>query len=560
MIAIHLHALSVTYIAKPIFTDLSWEIHDDRCVGLVGPNGAGKSTLLRVIAGDLVADGGSVMRSSGLTVGYLRQEPGLTSGRTVWQEALTASTELAELEQQLEACERRLADPAVYGNENTLAKVLEEQTRLLHQFEALGGLNYHGRVRSALARVGFATDLELNLLTDTLSGGQRKLLGLAKLLVVQPKLLLLDEPDNHLDMAGKALLESVIRDYKGGVVIVSHDRYLLDMVADEIADLEDGRITVYPGNYSEFAFEKQTRLLRQQQMFQAQQKEITRLEQAAKRLLIWGRTYDNEKLIKRGKSIEKRIERIDRIDKPVLERKRMGLELSGWRGSNKVLEIKNLDKIFPTESGDENIVLAGVEMLLWHGERAGLVGPNGAGKSVLFRLLLGQDEPSGGEIAIGPSVRVGYYAQQHETLDYDRTLIETIRHAAPMTESSAVSFLGKFLFTYEQARSAVRTLSGGERSRLQMALLMLSNANFLLLDEPTNNLDIASVEVLEDVLSDFEGTVLVISHDRYFLDRVVGRIAELEDGRLTDYIGGYSDYQDAKREKARRKVQTRKRN
>jgi ATP-binding cassette, subfamily F, member 3 len=555
MIAIHLHALSVTYIAKPIFTDLSWEIHDDRCVGLVGPNGAGKSTLLRVIAGDLIADGGSVMRSSGLTVGYLRQEPALTPGITVWQEALTASTELAELEKQLEARERRLADPAVYGDEDALARVLEEQTRLLHHFEELGGLNYEGRVRSALARVGFATEIELNLLTDTLSGGQRKLLGLAKLLVRQPKLLLLDEPDNHLDMAGKALLESVIRDYKGGVVIVSHDRYLLDVVADEIAELEDGRITTYPGNYSEFVFEKQTRLLRQQQMFQAQQKEITRLEQAAKRLLIWGRTYDNEKLIKRGKAIEKRIERIDRIDRPVLERKRMGLELSGWRGSNKVLEIKNLDKVFPTENGDETIVLAGVEMLLWHGERAGLVGPNGAGKSVLFRLLLGQDEPSGGEIVIGPSVRVGYYAQQHETLDYDRTLIETIRHAAPMTESSAVSFLGKFLFTYEQARSAVRTLSGGERSRLQMALLMLSNANFLLLDEPTNNLDIASVEVLEDVLSDFEGTVLVISHDRYFLDRVVGRIAELEDGALTDYIGGYSDYQEARQEKARRKLQ-----
>ncbi|MBX3001496.1 MAG: ABC-F family ATP-binding cassette domain-containing protein [Caldilineaceae bacterium] len=559
MIAIHLHALGVTYIAKPIFTNLSWEIHDDRCVGLVGPNGAGKSTLLRVIAGDLIADGGSVMRSSGLTVGYLRQEPALTAGITVWEEALTASTELSDLEKQLEACERRLADPAVYGNAEALAQVLEQQARLLHGFEELGGLNYQGRVRSALACVGFATELELNLLTDTLSGGQRKLLGLAKLLVRQPKLMLLDEPDNHLDMAGKALLEEVIRGYKGGVVIVSHDRYLLDVVADEIAELEDGRITVYPGNYSEFAFEKQARLLRQQQMFQAQQKEITRLEQAAKRLLIWGRTYDNEKLIKRGKAIQKRIERIDRIDKPVLERKRMGLELSGWRGSNKVLEIKDLDKVFPTENGDENIVLAGVEMLLWHGERAGLVGANGAGKSVLFRLLLGQDEPSSGEIVIGPSVRVGYYAQQHETLDYDRTLIETIRHAAPMTESSAVSFLGKFLFTYEQARSPVRTLSGGERSRLQMALLMLSNANFLLLDEPTNNLDIASVEVLEDVLSDFEGTVLVISHDRYFLDRVVGRIAELEDGALTQYIGGYSDYQEAKRENARRKLQVRKR-
>jgi ATP-binding cassette subfamily F protein 3 len=224
----------------------------------------------------------------------------------------------------------------------------------------------------------------------------------------------------------------------------------------------------------------------------------------------------------------------------------MALALSGWRGSNKVLEIKDLDKTFPRPDGDETIVLAGLDLLLWHGERVGLVGANGAGKSVLFRLILGEDEPSGGEIVIGPSVRVGYYAQRHETLDYDRTLIETIRYAAPMTESSAVSFLGKFIFTYEQARSQVRTLSGGERSRLQMALLMLSNANFLLLDEPTNNLDIPSVEVLEDVLGEFEGTVLVISHDRYFLDRVVDRIVELEDGALTEYTGGYSDYQGEK--------------
>jgi ATP-binding cassette subfamily F protein 3 len=546
MIAIHLHAASVTYIAKPIFSDLSWEIHDDRCVGLVGPNGAGKSTLLRLLAGELSPDSGTMVRSSGLTIGYLQQEPQLAPGRTVWAEALTASAALAEIEGLLALCEEQLADPNVFGDEARLARVLDEQARLLHRFEEMGGLNYEGRVRSALAHVGFKTEDELQLLTDTLSGGERKLLGLAKLLVVQPGLLLLDEPDNHLDMAGKALLEGVIRAYKGGVVIVSHDRYLLDVVADEMAELEDGRITIYPGNYSEYAFEKQARLLRQQQLFQAQQKEITRLEQAAKRLLIWGRTYDNEKLIKRGKAIEKRIERIERIDKPVLERKRMALALSGWRGSNKVLEIKDLDKTFPRPDGDETIVLAGLDLLLWHGERVGLVGANGAGKSVLFRLILGEDEPSGGEIVIGPSVRVGYYAQRHETLDYDRTLIETIRYAAPMTESSAVSFLGKFIFTYEQARSQVRTLSGGERSRLQMALLMLSNANFLLLDEPTNNLDIPSVEVLEDVLGEFEGTVLVISHDRYFLDRVVDRIVELEDGALTEYTGGYSDYQGEK--------------
>jgi ATP-binding cassette subfamily F protein 3 len=372
-------------------------------------------------------------------------------------------------------------------------------------------------------------------------------LGLAKLFVIQPDLLLLDEPDNHLDLAGKTFLEELIRTYKGGVVIVSHDRYLLDVVADEIAELEDGRITLYPGNYSEYAFEKQSRLLRQQQLFQAQQKEIDRLEQAAHRLLIWGRTYDNEKLIKRGRSIQKRLERMDRIEKPVLERRRMQLELNGWRGSNKVLNIQNLDKVF--ESGDgagETIVLAGLDLLIWHGERVGLVGPNGAGKSVLFRLILGEDRPSGGAISIGPSVRIGYYDQEHQTLTYGATLLETVRNAAPMSESTAVSFLTKFLFTYEQIRSKVSTLSGGERSRLQMALLTLTGANFLLLDEPTNNLDIASTEVLEETLETFEGAILVISHDRYFLDRVVDRIVDLEDGALSDYTGGYSDYQAAK--------------
>ena len=552
MIAVHLDAVSVTYVAKPIFRDLSWEIHDNRCVGLVGPNGAGKSTLLRVLAGEVRSDTGFVVRKSGLTVGYLRQEPDLTPGCTVWEEALTASADLAAVDAALHRCEQRLADPLVYTDEAALAHALEEQARLVQRYTELGGPGYEGRVRATLHRLGFQTPADLALLTDTLSGGQKKLLGLAKLFVIQPDLLLLDEPDNHLDLAGKAFLEDLIRSYKGGVVIVSHDRYLLDVVADEIADLEDGRITVYPGNYSEFAFEKQARLLRQQQLFQAQQKEIDRLEQAAHRLLIWGRTYDNEKLIKRGKAIQKRIERIDKIDKPVLERRRMQLELSGWRGSNKVLNIQNLDKVFGPgadageDSGGETIVLAGLDLLIWHGERVGLVGPNGAGKSVLFRLILGTETPSGGTIAIGPSVRIGYYDQEHQTLNYNATLLDTVRSAAQMSESTAVSFLTKFLFTYEQIRSKVSPLSGGERSRLQMALLTLTGANFLLLDEPTNNLDIASTEVLEETLETFEGTILVISHDRYFLDRVVDRIVDLEDGALTDYPGNYSDYQAAK--------------
>ena len=428
-----------------------------------------------------------------------------------------------------------------------MAQVLEQQTRLLEKYTQLGGPSYDKRVRAVLQSVGFTTEADLHLPVATLSGGQKKLLGLAKLLITQPDVLLLDEPDNHLDLAGKALLEQLINAHQGATIIVSHDRYLLDLVVDEIVELEDGRLTHYLGDYSEYVFEKHMNQLRQQQLFQAQQKEINRLEEAATRLLTWGRLYDNNKFIRRGKNILKRLDRIDRIDQPRMERRRMELALGGWRGSNKVLEIADLDKIFPANGGDEEkLVLAGLNLLIWHGERVGLVGPNGAGKSVLFRLILGQDTPSGGKIVTGPSVEIGYYAQEHETLDYKRSLIDTVRQAEKLSESQTVSFLGKFLFNYEKARGPVSDLSGGERSRLQMALLMLTKANCLLLDEPTNNLDIASAEVLEDALADFEGTVFVISHDRYFLDRVVDRIVELVDGQLVEYVGGYSDYLEAK--------------
>ena len=419
MIAVQLDAVSVTYVAEPVFADLSWEIHDDRCVGLVGPNGAGKSTLLRLIAGELFSDSGFLNLKPKMTIGYLPQEPNFDPLRTVWTEALTASDELLSINAALDRCERRMADPAVYGDEAALAAALDEQAQLLSRYAALGGPAYEGRVRSTLTGLGFTPEQDFALVTAALSGGQKKLLGLAKLLIMEPDLLLLDEPDNHLDFEGKARLEQLIDGYRGGVVIISHDRYLLDVVAGEIAELEDGRITLYPGNYSEYVFEKQNRLLRQQQLFQAQQKEIDRLEQAAKRLLIWGRTYDNEKLIKRGKNIERRLERMERIEKPVLERRRMQLELSGWRGSNKVLAITELDKVFApavaaeqSRTADENIVLAGVNLLIWRGERVGLVGPNGAGKSVLFNLILGNLAPSGGKIVIGPSVKIGYYARR----------------------------------------------------------------------------------------------------------------------------------------------------
>ncbi len=545
MIAVNLDRVSVTYISPPVFSDLSWEIHDDRCVGLIGANGCGKSTLLRLIAGELASDTGFVVRRKGLTIGYLPQEPRLPPGRTVWQVALSASTEMARVEAELAEVEARLGDPAVYGDERMLARTLERQARLLDEYAELGGPGYEGRVRATLRSLGFDDD-DMALPVEALSGGQKKLLGLAALVVTRPTLLLLDEPDNHLDLAGKAMLEQLIGSYEGGVVIVSHDRYLLDLVVDEIVEMEDGRLTHYPGSYSEYAFEKQLRLQRQLELYQSQQKEITRLEQAAKRLITWGRVYDNPKFSRRGQNILNRLERMERIDQPVTERRSMALELKGWRGSNKVLEVAGLCKSYPAAGGVDHSVLSGVDLLLWHGERVGVVGPNGAGKSVLFRLITGQEAPSSGEVRLGPSVKAGYYAQEHETLNYRQTLIDTIRQAAPLTEDGAVRFLTRFLFSYEQCRGLVGSLSGGERSRLQLALLMLSGANLLLLDEPTNNLDIASAEVLEAALQDFEGTVLVISHDRYFLDRVVGRIVELDAGKAREYTGGYSDYEIAR--------------
>jgi len=418
------------------------------------------------------------------------------------------------------------------------------------EFERLDGYRYESRAREALSTLGL-DEADFDLPVGALSGGQKKMVGLAKLLVRGCDLLLLDEPDNHLDLRGKAYLERFIADFAGTVVIVSHDRYLLDETVRLVAEVENGRLAVYPGNYSAYAVEKQLRLLRQQQRYEAQQKEIARIEAAIARFELWAGMVVDERHARQARSRKKMLARMDRVEKPVLERRRMGLELNGWRGSRKVLEINDLDKVFAPVSGEgeAQIILAGLNLLIWHGERVGLLGSNGAGKSVLMRCILGQEELSGGVIKIGPSVRVGTYAQEHETLDLDKTLVDEVRQVKPMYEGQVVRILGRFLFPYEVVRKRVRDLSGGERSRLQLAKLMLSEANFLLLDEPTNNLDLLSREVLENALDEFEGTLLVISHDRYFLDRVVDRIVELEDGALLEYPGDYTYYA---REKARR--------
>ncbi len=535
MISIAISNATLVLGAKTIFRHLNWEIQHDQRIGLIGPNGAGKSSLLKMIIGEYAPEpGGNVIRARGVTVGCLSQQPELDPRQTAFDSALAGNPRYVEAHAELLQVESRLGEPAVYENPKALEKALALQETLLEQYAAFGGDSYPQRVRDLLLGLGLPeSDLQKPL--GLLSGGQKKLVGLARLLLLRPPVLMLDEPDNHLDLPGKAYLERLIQDYPGAVVIISHDRYLLDAVVTHIAEIEDGSLTTFVGNYTDYIIDKEQRLARQEELFQIQQRAIRRMEMALKRYQVWVQVSD--KFASRVRSMQTRLEKVDRLDRPNLDRKRMGLELNGWRGSNKVLELRGVSKAF-----GQRVILDGVAEILWHGERVGVVGPNGSGKSVLLRLILGQEQPDGGEIILGPSVKIGYYAQEHETLDFDETVLDTVRMAGNMSEPNAVSFLLRYLFTYQQSQQRVGDLSGGERSRLQLALLVLSGANFLLLDEPTNNLDIASAEVLENALADFNGTVLVISHDRYFLDRTVERILTIENGQLVGHLGGYSDY------------------
>src|SRR6266540_4028999 len=528
MIIADINNIARVHGGRTIFSGVSWTIQDGEKIGLVGPNGIGKSTLLRTLAGLEQPDAGAVTLRRGVRAAYLPQEYSGEPGRAVLDELLAARADLAEIEARIAAAEARMGDPAVAADMHALEQVLAEHEQLLIQFDQLGGPRLHSRAESLLREIDLE-EQQWRQPMELLSGGQRKLVGLARCLLAEPDLLLLDEPDNHLDLARKSMLERIIREFAGTVVIISHDRYLLDETVSQIVEIEPAasvmaRIKQWEGNYSAYVTQKELALIRQQQDYSSQQKEIERLEAAIVRFKVWLAISLDKRHKTQIENKQRMLERMDKVERPVLERRKMALQFRPHaRGGAKAIELRHVDKAF----GDKIILLDAIGTIM-NGERVGIVGPNGAGKSVLLRMILGLLAPdpssNSGQAAdaiwVGPSMQLGYYAQQHETLDK----------------------LGRFLIPYAAASQPIAKLSGGEKSRVQLARLMLTGANCLLLDEPTNNLDIASAEVLEQALEEFAGTVVVVSHDRYFLDRVVDRIFELHEGELRVYEGGYSYY------------------
>jgi ATP-binding cassette subfamily F protein 3 len=525
---------------RTILADLSWTIEDRARIGLIGPNGSGKSTLLRTIAGLEPPEGGLVTRPRDLRIAYLEQEQA-PSDVPVMAALLAARPDLARIERDLAAVGARLADPEVAADMGTLTEALEVHERLLHAFEQAGGPRLRNRAEGLLRELGIPRD-HWDMPLAALSGGQRKLAGLAACLIGDPDLLLLDEPDNHLDLVRKETLERLLAEFDGAVVIVSHDRYLLDDTVERIAELEPtaggARLILWQGNYSAYVAQKEIALRRQQQDYSSQQKEIARLEAAVKRFELWARLVVDERHIKQARNKQRQIDRLEKVERPVLERRRMALSFRPRiRGGAIAIRLEHAQLALGGRP-----VITDASLVIQNGERVGIIGPNGSGKTVLLSLMSGERSPDRGTAWVGPSIERGRYAQHHETLDPRRTPIETLRDVRPMTEGEAVAKLLKFLIPYAAAQQPIATLSGGEKSRMQLARLMYSSANCLLLDEPTNNLDIASAEVLEAALEEFTGTVIVVSHDRYFLDRVADRIVAMDEGTVRVFEGGFSAY------------------
>ncbi len=535
--------LSVNHIHKsflevPVLQDVSFHIEAYDKAAIVGINGAGKTTLLRIIMGELSPDEGIVTVSRDTTIGYLSQHQAVSSDNTIYDELLSVRQNIVDLERRMRSVELQMKT----ASEPELSGLMEHYANLTHAFESANGYAYRSELTGVLKGLGFEEN-EFSKSVDTLSGGQKTRVALGKLLLQKPDLIILDEPTNHLDMSSITWLETYLLNYKGAVILVSHDRYFLDRITGKIIELDNTKASVFTGNYSAYAAKKEMLRIAQYNAYMNQQREIRHQEAVIEKL----RSFNREKSIKRAESREKMLDKIDVLEKPTEVRSDMKLHLEPRvLSGNDVLHVENIAKSFGSLT-----LFKQLSFDIRRGEHVAIIGDNGTGKTTILKMINELIFPDSGLIRLGTNVEIGYYDQEHHVLHPEKTLFEEISDDYPYLNNTEIrNTLAAFLFTGDDVFKKIESLSGGERGRLSLAKLMLSESNFLILDEPTNHLDIMSKEILEDAINSYTGTVLYVSHDRYFINRTASRILDLDQQTLTEYHGNYEYYLEKKNENA----------
>lgn len=522
--------ISKAFVENQVLKNVSFHIEDHEKAAIVGINGAGKTTLLRIIVGEMTPDDGQVVLAKDKTLGYLAQNSTVDTSHTIYEELLSVKADLLRLEEKIRECENDMK----HADGDALEDLMKQYTSLTHAFETGGGYLYRSELVGVLKGLGFTED-EFSKPVATLSGGQKTRVALGRLLLQNPDLIILDEPTNHLDMTSIAWLETYLLNYKGAVLIVSHDRYFLDRIAGKVIEIDQSKATTFMGNYSDYAVKKEQLRVAAWNAYMNQQRDIKHQEEVIEKL----KSFNREKSIKRAESREKMLDKIEVIEKPSEVRTDMKLTLTPRiLSGNDVLTVEHLSKSF-----DSHKLFTDVNFEIKRGEHVAIIGDNGSGKTTLLKILNGLVPADQGTFRLGSNVEIGYYDQEHHVLHSEKTLFEEISDDYPYLNNTQIrNVLAAFLFTGEDVFKRISDLSGGERGRVSLAKLVLSNANFLILDEPTNHLDIMSKEILEDALNGYEGTILYVSHDRYFINRTAHRILDLTEGQFISYVGNYDYY------------------
>ncbi len=540
MIELALNNIEKYYGGNKVLDKITFEVHQGDRVGVLGRNGSGKTTIFKIISGMENYEDGTLSIRKGSTIGYLDQIPSYPDECGVIDVLNEAFKELLIIKKEMQELEIKMGEAA--GQE--LDNVMKKYAKIQIEFESKDGYSIEEKLGKICTGLKIDTDFKERKF-NSLSGGEKTTIILGKILLQNPDVLLLDEPTNHLDIESVEWLEGFLSEYKGTVMVISHDRYFLDATVNKIIEVQRGNADIYLGNYSYYVQEKERRLDVAYELYKVQQKKINNMEEAIKRFRDWGNRGDNEKFFKKAASMEKRIEKMDKVEKPILEKRNMGLEfLADSRSGKDVIAVQDLEKSF-----DKTVLIENLDFQVKYGEKIGLLGKNGCGKTTLFNILLGRLQADSGDVRLGANVKIGHLEQNIKFENNDGCIVDTFRESYPVSEGEARGILARFLFYSEDVFKKVNNISGGEKVRLKLCMLMHEDTNLLLLDEPTNHLDIESREMLEQALLDFDGTIVFISHDRYFINKIAKRISEIRNKKLISYVGNYDYYVRKKEER-----------